>query len=111
MLNEGILDALGRPAQVQILLNKEAKRLLIRRCKVNSRQAVFMPTEHVVMVEIGVRSLLKKIQKLAGWNTEQPRICVGDSIPDYQAVCFDLSTAFAVYPRSAEKGAGVNQTM
>ena len=111
MLNEGILDALGRPGQVQILLNKEAKRLLIRRCEVNSRQAVFMPAEHVVMVEIGGRSLLKKIRKLIGWNTEQPRICVGESIPDYQAVCFDLSTAFAVNPGSADKSASVNLTM
>ena len=31
MLNEGILVALGRPGQVQILLNKEAKRLLSKR--------------------------------------------------------------------------------
>ena len=29
MLNEGILDALGRPRQVQILLNEEMRRLLI----------------------------------------------------------------------------------
>lgn len=29
MLNEGILDALGRPRQVQILINEETKRLLI----------------------------------------------------------------------------------
>ena len=111
MLNEEILDALGRPGQVQILLNKEAKRLLIRRCKVNSRQAVFMPAEHVVMVEIGGRSLLKKIRKLAGWETEQPRICPGECIPDYDAVCFDLSTAFTVNPGSAKKDASLNQTM
>ena len=96
MLNEGILDALGRPGQVQILLNNESKRLLIRRCEVNSRQAVLLPADYVMQVEIGGRSLLRKIRKLVGWDTEQPRIRTGEVIPDYGMVCFDLTEAIAV---------------
>ena len=96
MLNEGILDALDRPGQVQILLNREKKRLLIRRCEVNSRQAVLLPADYIMQVEIGGRSLLRKIRKLARWDTEQPRICAGEIIPDYGMVCFDLSEAVTV---------------
>ena len=96
MLNEGILDALGRPRQVQILLNEELKRLLMRPCELDSKQAVVIPAEHVMQVEIGGRSLLKKIRRIAGWETEQPRICVGAAIPDYQAVCFELDDAIIV---------------
>jgi hypothetical protein len=98
MLNEGILEALGRPRQVQIMLNEEAKRLLLRPCEVDSKQAVVIPAEHVLQVEIGARQLLRKIRKIAGWDTEQPRICVGERIEDYQAVFFDLARSIAVSP-------------
>ena len=111
MLNEGILDALGRPGQVQILLNREKKRLLIRRCEVNSRQAVLLPADYVMQVEIGGRSLLRNIRKLARWDTEQPRICAGEIIPDYGMVCFDLSEAIAVtLVNSGKQTESVNQT-
>ena len=96
MLNDGILDALGRPRQVQILINEEAKRLLMRPCEVDSEQAVVIPAEHVMQVEIGGRSLLRKIRRIAGWDTEQPRICIGAPIPDYHAICFELEDAIAV---------------
>ena len=96
MLNEGILEALGRPRQAQILLNEEMKRLLIRPCEVNSEQAVVIPSGHILQVEIGGRVLLRRIRRIAGWETERPRICVGTFIPDYQAVCFELDEAIAV---------------
>ena len=96
MLNEGILEALGRPRQAQILLNEEMKRLLIRPCEVNSEQAVVIPSGHILQVEIGGRVLLRRIRRIARWETERPRICVGTFIPDYQAVCFELDEAIAV---------------
>ena len=98
MLNEGILEALGRPRQVQILLNDESRRLVLRPCDVNSSQAVVIPTGSILQVELGGRQLLRRIRKLAGWDTEQPRICVGEFIQEYQAVCFDLVRAMAVSP-------------
>ena len=65
MLNEGILEALGRPRQAQILLNEEMKRLLIRPCEVNSEQAVVIPSGHILQVEIGGRVLLRRIRRIA----------------------------------------------
>ena len=101
MLNEGILEALGCPRQVQILLNDESRRLVLRPCDVNSSQAVVIPTGSTLQVELGGRQLLRRIRKLAGWDTEQPRICVGEFIQEYQAVCFDLVRAMAVSPGAA----------
>ena len=96
MLNEGILHALGCPKQVQILLNDESKRLLLRPCEVDSNQAIVIPSGSVLQVEIGGRQLLRKIRRLAGWETEQPRICFGEAIQEYQAVFFDLTRAMVV---------------
>ena len=114
MLNEGILEALGRPRQAQILLNEEMKRLLIRPCEVNSEQAVVIPSGHILQVEIGGRVLLRRIRRIAGWETERPRICVGTFIPDYQAVCFELDEAIAVDVKPPDRdsagAAGETQT-
>ena len=111
MLNEGILDVLGRPRQVQVMLNEEMKRLLMRPCELDSAQAVVIPAEHVIQVEIGARSLLRRIRRIAGWDTEKPRICIGSLIPDYQAVCFELDDAIAVDvpgPASPDNGYGTH---
>lgn len=35
LLNEGVLDALDWPRQVQILINKEDKMLLLRACTID----------------------------------------------------------------------------
>lgn len=96
MLNEGILEALGRPKQVQIMLNEEAKRLLLRPCGIDSDQAVVLPSEHEVLAEVGAKRILRRLGKLAGWETEQPRICIGEEIKEYQAVCFDLTRSMTV---------------
>ena len=96
MLNDGILDALGRPDQVQIRLNREQKRLLIRPCGMDSSQAVVMPQGDAPQAEIGGRSLLRNIKKLAGWKEDRGRICIGEAVPEYSAVCFDLERSFAV---------------
>ena len=96
MLNDGILDALGRPDQVQIMLNREQKRLLIRPCSMDSSQAVVMPQGDAPQAEIGGRSLFRNIKKLAGWKEDRGRICIGEAVPEYSAVCFDLERSFAV---------------
>ena len=96
MLNEEILNALGRPRQVQIMINNEAKLLVMCPCDLDSKEAVVMPTASVQRVEIGGRSILRKIRKLAGWKTELPRILFGEEIPDHRAVCFDLEYAVPV---------------
>ncbi len=101
MLNKDIIETIGYPKQVQILINKESKRLLLRPCATDSCQAIVIPTAAEPQVEIGGRQLLRKIRKLAGWENEQPRICVGELIQDYQAVVFDLPKAIAVLSSTA----------
>ena len=47
LLNEGVLDALDWPRQVQIMINQEAKMLLLRTCSMEDKQAVVIPAERV----------------------------------------------------------------
>ena len=56
LLNEGVLDALDWPRQVQILINKEEKMLLLRACTIDDQQAVVVPEERAVQFEISGRS-------------------------------------------------------
>lgn len=103
MLNEEILNALGRPKQVQILINSETKRLAMCPCDLDSEEAVVMPTGNVQQYEIGGRSVLRRIRKAAGWKTDLPRICFGETIPDHRAVCFDLEYAITVTATHVER--------
>ena len=93
LLNEGVLAALDRPHQVQILINKEEKMLLLRSCTVDDLQAVVVPEERAMQFEISGRSFLKKIRKLVGWNDDRPRMCYGEYIPSHQAIRFRLEDA------------------
>ena len=96
MLNEEILNALGRPKQVQIMINSETKRLAMCPCDLDSEEAVVMPTGNVQQFEIGGRSVLRRIRKAAGWKSDLPRICFGEEIPEHRAVCFDLEYAITI---------------
>lgn len=95
LLNGGILDALDWPQQVQIMINKEEKMLLLRACSVEDQQAVVIPSESesVMQCEISGRSLLRKLRKLVGWEDDSPRICYGEYLPSHQAIRFNLMAA------------------
>ena len=88
-----VLDVLGHPRQVQILINEEIGSLLLRACTIDDLQAVVVPEEHVMQFEIGGRSLLKKIRRITGWVNDEPRICNGEYLPMHQAIRFDLMSA------------------
>lgn len=47
LLNETVLEVLDRPKQVQILINKEEKMLLLRACTIDDLQAVVVPEERM----------------------------------------------------------------
>lgn len=107
MLNEGVLDALGRPQQVQILIHPEKKNLLVRSCDVKSKWAIMLDPENVMQVEIGAKALLRKLRRMLGWETEQPRICKGELVLDNTAVVFRLEEAIAVdVPGHTDQEAG-----
>lgn len=93
LLNEGVLDALDWPKQVQILINNEEKMLLLRACTIDDLQAVVVPEEHTLQVEISGRSLLRKIRTLVSWDSNLPRMCYGEYLPTHQAIRFDLTQA------------------
>lgn len=93
LLNTAILDALERPRQVQILMNDEARMLVLRACTMDDQQAVVIPGEKVMQFEISGRSLLKRIRKLTGWTDDCSRTIVGEYLPAHQAVRFNLMEA------------------
>ena len=96
LLNEGVLEALDWPRQVQLMINQDEKMLLLRACTIDDLQAVVMPEEHAIQFEISGRSLLKKIRRLVGWEDDQPRVCRGEYLPSHQAIRFHLSDAQTV---------------
>ncbi len=96
LLNEGVLSALGWPKQVQLLINKEEKKLLLRACTIDELQAVVIPEGKTVPFEISGRYLLRQIRQILGWVDDRPRMCYGEYFPAHQAVRFDLSDAEAL---------------
>ena len=93
LLNEGVLEALDRPHQVQVLVNMDEKALMLRACTVDDQQAVVIPEENTTQFEISARYFLHKIRILAGWADSRPRMCYGEYLPSHQAVIFDLTAA------------------
>ena len=76
-LNEGTIEALGRPRQVQILINMQEKMLVLRACGTEDIEAVVLPSE--------------KTKQKMNWNDDRARECIGVCYPEIKAVCFDLS--------------------
>lgn len=93
LLNEGVLDALDHPRQVQILVNKEEKKLMLRACTVDDLEAVVVPEERTLQFEISCRSFLKRVRQLVKWEDNRPRMCYGEYLPTHQAVLFRLEEA------------------
>ena len=93
LLNEGLLDALDWPKQVQILINEDERMLILRSCSIDDQQAVIVPEDSAVQCEIGSRSFLKRIRHMLGWADNRPRLCYGEYMPTHQAVRFNLAEA------------------
>ena len=90
-LNEGTIEALGRPRQVQILINMQEKMLVLRACGTEDIEAVVLPSEKTIATEIGARSIMKQIKQKMNWNDDRARECIGVCYLEIKAVCFDLS--------------------
>ena len=90
-LNQGIIEALGEPKQVQLRIDEQNCQLMLRACDLHEEQAVVVQKEEVP--QVGGRRLLKKIRTLAGWEDEEPRFVYGIYLQDYNAVVFDLRDA------------------
>lgn len=90
-LNEGTIEALGRPRQVQLLINMQEKMLVLRACGTEDKQAVVLPPKNIVSTEISGRSIMKQIKQKMNWNDDCSRECEGVCYPTLRAVSFDLS--------------------
>ena len=93
LLGEPVLEALGHPRQVQMLINEERQMLLLQACTVNDREAIVIPPMTLEHFEMSGHALLKRIRKLTGWTDDRPRVVFGSYLPTHCAVVFDLRTA------------------
>ena len=96
LLNKTILDQLGQPRQVQLLINEEQGMLLLKACSVEDREAVVIPPLPPEQFEVSGPSLLKRLRRLTGWTDNMPRQIIGIPIPIHNAIAFDLQTAIPV---------------
>ena len=109
LLGQEVLDALGHPGQVQIMINEQEKMMVLRPCSLDDNGAVILPTEHVLECEISGKTLLKKIRRITGWKDDNPRICAGQYLPQYQAVRFPLMEAVPVERNDQEFAAAAGE--
>ena len=93
LFNKAVLDALGHPRQVQMLINEEKQMLLVQACTVDDREAIVVPAANQTQFEMSGHSLLKRIRRLTGWIDELPRTVFGTYITNHNAIVFNLMTA------------------
>ena len=104
LVSRAILDVLGRPRQVQMLMNDERKMLLLQSCSVEDCEAVVVQQQPFSMFEISGHSLLKRIRKLTGWTDNQPRAMRGNYIPTHHVIVFNLLLAEPSPPKKPTDG-------
>lgn len=91
VLDEATLDALGRPKQVQLLINTQQRKLVLRACSAEDDEPIFLPDTPIISTEISGKKLLHNIRKNMGWSDMSARVCPGTYLAHHKAVCFDLS--------------------
>ena len=68
LLSKGVLNALDWPRQVQMMVNPSEKKLMLRACTVEDRDAVVVPDGQTEPFEISARLFMKKIREMVGWE-------------------------------------------
>ena len=91
VLDDATLDALGRPKQVQLLINTQQRKLVLRACSAEDAEPIFLSAAPIISTEISGRKLLQNIRTNMGWVDTESRICPGTYLPNHKAVCFDLN--------------------
>lgn len=97
LLNRSVLECLGMPKQVQLLINEDQGMLLLKSCTVEDREALVVPQLLTEQFEVSGSSLLKRIRRITGWTDNYPRQILGTPIPEYSAITFNLQTAIRVH--------------
>ena len=96
LVGADVLEVLGRPRQIQMMLNDSQKKMLIQACTVDDREAVVVPPQPVLHFAVSGHSVLKRIRKITGWKDSLPRKVEGLRIPGHNVIVFDLLTAETV---------------
>ena len=94
-VGQEVLEALGAPRQIQMMINPQQKKILIQACTVEDRDAIVVPPQPMLFFEMSGQSLLKRIKKITSWSDDQSQILYGERVPGYTAIVFDLMTAEA----------------
>ena len=81
LLSEAVLEALGHPRQVQMLINQEQQMLLLQAGTVDDREAIVIPPLTLEHFEMSGHSLLRRIRRLTGWTDNYPGLSTGTSVP------------------------------
>ena len=95
-INEDVLLALGRPEQIQIMINEEKQMLLVKACTIEDREALVVPITKAADYEVSGRSLIRRVRKLTDWTDDEPKKVRGVMVPNFTAVVFALSTLEAM---------------
>ncbi len=90
LVNGDVLEAIGRPKQIQLMINENLQKLLLMACDIEDQQAVVVPDPNSEQFEISGQSLIKRIRKITGWQDRIPRFIEGTEMRKYHAVIFDL---------------------
>ena len=93
LLGVAVLEALGHPRQVQMLINQDQQSLLLMACTIDAREAIVIPPLTFEHFEMSGQVLLRRIRRLTGWTDDRPRDVYGRLIPSYNAIVFDLRSA------------------
>lgn len=93
LVGTDVLEALGHPRQIQMMINDGQAKLLLQACTVDDREAVVVPPQPMLSFAVSGHSVLKRIRKITGWLDTMPRRIMGYQVPDHYAIVFDLMSA------------------
>lgn len=100
LVSENVLDAIGRPRLLRLLVNPDRHMLLLVGCEADDAEAIVVPQPSLGQFEIPARALLKRLQRMMGWTDTAPRAALGKYIPDYRAAAFCLEDTRLVQLRT-----------
>ena len=93
LVSTAILDCLGNPRLIQMMINDEMRSLIIRPCKDGDRESILIPDTPMYQFEYPGQALLRRIRRLTKWQNKNPRAIYGTFVPQINAVVFDLMSA------------------
>ena len=110
LVSTAILDCLGNPRLIQMMINDDMKSLIIHPCKDGDRESILIPDSLMLQFEYPGQSLLRRIRRLTKWPDTNPRAIYGTYIPQINAVVFDLMSAQIAILQNAPDADGMKRS-